>query len=257
MPQGRALSRPWLVQARGDLSFLQPIAVAMGFSPARRPLAPVRRQHPGCRRNVRADRMNFLAHLLLAGDDDGLRLGAMLGDFVRGWRALAFYPADVRLGIKLHRHTDQFFDSLPAVVKLRENFPTPFRRYSGIVIDLAFDHQLARRWENYSSQSLEQFDREIHELLAKNDRMLPRRLRQFISYASQRGLFAAYREKSEIMHSLRGLGSRLTRPNPLHRVEEIWAQLEPRFSASFEAVFLEVQSDVSSWLKSRSTTTGS
>ena len=25
--------------------------------------------------------MNFLAHLVLAGDDDGLRLGAMLGDF--------------------------------------------------------------------------------------------------------------------------------------------------------------------------------
>jgi len=201
--------------------------------------------------------MNFLAHLLLAGDDDGLRLGAMLGDFVRGWRALAFYPADVRLGIKLHRHTDQFFDSLPAVGKLREHFPAPFRRYSGIVIDLAFDHQLAMRWENYSSKSLEHFDQEIFELLAKNDRLLPRRLRQFISYAGQRGLFAAYREKSEILRSLRGLGTRLKRPNPLHRTEDIWAELEPRFAASFEAVFLDVQSDVSNWLKSRSTTTGS
>ncbi|MCH8227832.1 MAG: hypothetical protein IIC63_05410, partial [Proteobacteria bacterium] len=85
--------------------------------------------------------MNFLAHLLLAGDDDGLRLGALLGDFVRGRRALVFYPGDVRLGIKLHRHTDQFFDSMPEVVKLRKNFPASFRRYSGIVIDLAYDHE--------------------------------------------------------------------------------------------------------------------
>ncbi len=201
--------------------------------------------------------MNFLAHLLLAGDDDGLRLGAMLGDFVRGQRALDFYPGDVRLGIELHRHTDQFFDSLPEVANLRKYFPATFRRYSGIIIDLAWDHELARRWENYSSQSLEHFDQEISQLLARNDRLLSDPLRQFMSYAGRRGLFAAYREKAEIMYSLRGVGSRLSKPNPLHRIEEIWDELAPRFSASFECVFLQVQSDVSSWLKSRSTTTGS
>jgi acyl carrier protein phosphodiesterase len=125
------------------------------------------------------------------------------------------------------------------------------------MIDLAYDHELAIRWENYSSQSLEDFDRGIHELLARNDRLLPDRLRRFMSYAGRRGLFAADREKSEIMFSLRGIGSRLSRPNPLHRAEEIWDELAPRFSASFEHVFLQVQSDVPGWLKSRSTTTGS
>ena len=125
------------------------------------------------------------------------------------------------------------------------------------MIDLAWDHELARRWENYSSQSLELFDQEIYQLLARNDRLLSERLRQFMSYAGRRGLFAAYREKSEIMLSLRGVGSRLSRPNPLHRAEEIWDELAPRFAASFECVFRQVQSDVSNWVKSRSTTTGS
>ena len=201
--------------------------------------------------------MNFLAHLVLAGDDEGLRLGAMLGDFVRGRRALDAYPESVRLGIELHRHTDQFFDSLPDVVNLRTCFPAPFRRYSGIIIDLAFDHELARRWKNYSGRSLEDFDREVHELLTRNDRFVPDRLHQFMSYAERRGLFAAYREKSEIMYSLCGVGSRLSKPNPLHRAEEIWDELAPRFSACFEYVFLQVQLDVPGWLKSRSTTTGS
>jgi acyl carrier protein phosphodiesterase len=194
---------------------------------------------------------------VLAGDDDGLRLGAMLGDFVRGRHALDAYPGDVRLGIELHRHTDQFFDSLPDVVNLRRSFPASFRRYSGIMIDLAYDHELAMRWKNYSSQSLEDFDQEVRDLLVKSDRLLPDRLRQFMGYADRRGLFAAYREKSEIMYSLRGVGSRLSRPNPLHRAEEIWDELAPRFSASFETVFRQVQSDVPEWLKSRSTTTGS
>ncbi len=201
--------------------------------------------------------MNFLAHLVLAGDDDGLRLGAMLGDFVRGQRALELYPGDVRRGIRLHRHTDQFFDSLPEVASLRTCFPAPYRRYSGILIDLAYDHELAGQWDNYSSRSLEQFDLEIYQLLEKNAPMLPERLHRFIRYARKRGLFAAYREKPEIMYSLRGLGARLSRPNPLHRAEEVWDELKPHFSAGFEGIFCQVQLEVSNWLKSRSTITGS
>ena len=48
LDSARILSRPWLVQARLGLGFLQAIATAMPFSPARRPDAPVLRHHPGC-----------------------------------------------------------------------------------------------------------------------------------------------------------------------------------------------------------------
>ncbi len=201
--------------------------------------------------------MNFLAHLLLAGDDEGLRLGAMLGDFVRGKKVLATFPDDVRLGIELHRHIDQYIDALPDVVNLRRSFPAPFRRYSGIIIDLAFDHELAVAWDKYSNQTIEDFDQNVRALLARNDEWVPDRLRKFMIYADRRGLFAAYRNKYEILRSLSGIGTRLSRPNPLHRVDEIWEDLAPRFSASFEFVFLQVQSDVSAWLKSRSMSTGS
>ena len=201
--------------------------------------------------------MNFLAHLFLAGDDDGLRLGAMLGDFVHGKKVLESFPDDVRLGIKLHRHIDQFTDSLPQIANLRRHFLSPFRRYSGIVIDLAYDHELAKRWEQYSNESLQDFDLNVRELLARYEPLVPYRLEMFMNYADRRGLFAAYREESEILRSLRGIGTRLSRPNPLHRVEEIWDGLAPHFSASFESVFLQIQSDVAAWLKSRSTTSGS
>lgn len=201
--------------------------------------------------------MNFLAHLLLAGDDEGLRLGAMLGDFVRGKRILESFPEDVRLGIELHRHIDQFTDSSPDIANLRRCFPAPFRRYSGIIIDLAYDHELARRWEDYSRQSLESFDRDVRLTLAGHDALLPDRLRRFMRYADRRGLFASYRDEREILLSLAGIGTRLSRPNPLDRVEEIWPELAPRFSASFEFVFLQIQSEVAGWLKSRSSMTGS
>ena len=73
--------------------------------------------------------MNFLAHLLLAGDDTGLRLGAMLGDFVHGNPVNSNLPAATRKGVLLHRFIDQYFDSLPEVAQLREQFPAKFRRY--------------------------------------------------------------------------------------------------------------------------------
>ena len=116
-----------------------------------------------------------------------------------------------------------------------------------------FDHELAKRWAAYSEIGLEEFDHGIRELLTRNDELVPPGLSRFMEYADWRGLFAAYRDKQEILHSLRGIGRRLSRPNPLHRADEIWDEFEPLLSASFESIFGQVQSLVSEWLNSKST----
>jgi acyl carrier protein phosphodiesterase len=201
--------------------------------------------------------MNFLAHLLLAGDDEGLRLGAILGDFVRGKQALAQFDAGIQHGIMLHRHIDTHTDSQAGVSELRAWLDPPFRRYGGIIIDLGFDHELAKRWQSYSETSLEEFDEGVRETLARHNSLLPERLKGFMRYADRRGLFATYLDESEILHSLRGVGRRLSRSNPLHRVDEIWDEFEPVMSGSFETVFKQIQSEVAIWLKSKSTISGS
>lgn len=193
--------------------------------------------------------MNYLSHLLLAGDDEGLMLGAMLGDFVRGRSILQTYRPDVRLGIRLHRHIDQFVDALPAVSRLRERFEPPFRRYAGIIIDMGYDHELALHWNEYCDESLPQFDRRIRRLLAENEELMLPGLRRFMNYANRRGLFEAYREESEILLSLKGIGTRLSRKNPLHRVDEIWPGIKPELAAGFPAVFRRVQTGVERWLE--------
>lgn len=201
--------------------------------------------------------MNYLAHLVLAGDSEDLRLGAMLGDFVRGREALLAFEPGVRTGILLHRHIDTFTDSLPEVAGLRAWFPGEFRRYGGIVIDLAFDHELACAWDDAGGRTLRAFDADVRDMLARREDEVPAGLRRFMEYADRRGLFAAYREKSEILHSLRGIGGRLSRPNPLHRIEDIWDDFEPRARRCFKPVFGRVQSEVVAWLNSKSTITGS
>ncbi len=201
--------------------------------------------------------MNFLAHLCLATGDTGLMLGGLFGDFVRGRRALRAFPEPVRQGIILHRYIDKLTDRSAEVKHLRALFPREFRRFSGIVIDLAFDHELAANWWRYMPGSLERFDVETRDLLRDHNDIVPEQLTRFMAYADRHGLFTAYRETDVILFALAGLGTRLSRPNPLHRVAEIWPSLAPEFKIAFRTFFPAIQADVLEWRQRKSTTTGS
>ena len=201
--------------------------------------------------------MNFLAHLCLANGDTGLMLGGLFGDFVRGRRVLRTFPDPVRQGIVLHRYIDKHTDNSTEVKKLRQIFPREFRRYAGIIIDLAFDHELAVNWWRYMPGSLERFDLEVRDLLHQNAELVPEGLTMFMRYADRHGLFSSYRETDVTLYAIAGLGTRLKRPNPLHRTGEIWPQLAPHFKSSFRAFFPTIQSDVIDWRSRISTTTGS
>lgn len=201
--------------------------------------------------------MNFLAHLCLANGDSGLMMGGLIGDFVRGRRALRAYPEPIRQGIVLHRYIDKCTDRSPVVKNLLPKFPREFRRYAGIIIDLAFDHELAVNWWRYMPGSLERFDVEIRDLLSANTEWVPDKLTLFMHYAERHGLFSAYRQEAVVLNALAGTGMRLSRPNPLHRVDEIWPEMAPLFKQSFRQFFPQIQSEVLEWRKRNPTTTGS
>jgi len=201
--------------------------------------------------------MNFLAHLCLANGDSGLMLGGLIGDFVRGRRALRAYPEPIRQGIVLHRYIDKCTDRSPVVKNLRSQFPREFRRYAGIIIDIAFDHELALNWWRYMPGSLERFDVEIRDLLRGNAEWVPEKLESFMQYAERHGLFSAYRDEGVVFKALAGVGKRLSRPNPLHRVAEIWPDLAPEFKRAFREFFPQIQSEVLDWRRRNPTTTGS
>jgi acyl carrier protein phosphodiesterase len=201
--------------------------------------------------------MNFLAHTALVADDEQLLLGGLLGDFVRGLVALRGYPPDVRQGIRLHRFIDRSTDQSAEVKVLCRSFPKPFRRYAGIIVDLAFDHELAKTWGRYSSVSLADFDLQVREVLQRHEQLVPPRLASFMRYAQLRGLFAAYQHEDEMLLSLAGLGQRLRRANPLHRVNEIWPDVRADCSATFAVLYPWLQGEVADWRKRKSTSTGS
>ena len=145
--------------------------------------------------------MNHLAHVLLAGDDELLQLGGLMGDFVRGTPDPAL-PPGLAAGIHLHRAIDGFTDNHPAVVAARAMFEPPYRRYAGILLDMWFDHCLARDFARWSPVPLEAFSDGVRALLHRRDALLPDDLRRFRGYMEAHGLPAGYADRTEIGRAL-------------------------------------------------------
>lgn len=158
--------------------------------------------------------MNYLAHTLLAGPDPQLQLGGVLGDFWRGAPDAAWSPG-LRAGVMLHRHIDTFTDAHALLVEARALFVPPQRRYAGILLDVYFDHLLARDFSRYSDQLLAPFSARMMLLLRESQPQMPLPMRRFIRYIDTHGGFAAYADPQVIVEVLRGIGQRLKHANPL------------------------------------------
>ncbi len=125
--------------------------------------------------------MNFLAHIYLAGNDDGLIIGNFIADMVKG-KDYQNYPEDIQKGILLHRQIDTFTDNHPVWRKTKRRILEEQGKYSGVVVDLYYDHFLAKEWQRFSKEKLEAFVCRNYRLIIKNYRILPNRARFILPF---------------------------------------------------------------------------
>jgi acyl carrier protein phosphodiesterase len=116
--------------------------------------------------------MNFLAHFYLAGGDREALLGQFLGDFVKG-DAYRRYPPRVARGIVLHRRIDAYTDGHPLVQRGLARLSPRLGWFSGIALDVFYDHLLAADWAAYSAAPLRRFVDEAYAALQAQDEWLP------------------------------------------------------------------------------------
>jgi acyl carrier protein phosphodiesterase len=116
--------------------------------------------------------MNHLAHLLLAEPTPESRLGNLAADYLRPMEVAAL-PTAVRRGVMQHRHIDGFTDRHPAVNRGIRRIGDRWGWFSGILLDVYFDHLLATNWAAYCPVPLRQFVFEVNTDLLSNARHLP------------------------------------------------------------------------------------
>ncbi len=170
--------------------------------------------------------------------------GSLLADFLRGAVDQAL-PRGVRIGVALHRAVDRYTDTHPQVVAARALFDPPLRRYAGIVLDVWFDHLLARDWPRYANGSLHAFSQRVQDLIADRAAELPPRMQGFARYLEAHDLPAAYRDEAAIAASLDGLSQRLRRANPLATALPIVRSHAAALDRAFTAFFPDLVAQAS------------
>jgi acyl carrier protein phosphodiesterase len=155
--------------------------------------------------------VNYLAHSLLGGDDPDLLVGGLLGDFVKGPIPDSLAPGLAR-GVRLHRAVDAYSDHHPTFRRSVARVPHSLRRYGPIVIDVYYDHLLARDWEHHDGRSLEEFAGYSYGLLSSRLAAFPPATRVRISAIIEADLLLAYRQPGTVFRALQCLGQRLRRP---------------------------------------------
>jgi acyl carrier protein phosphodiesterase len=193
--------------------------------------------------------MNHLAHALLAGDDEALQLGGMLGDFVHGQPDPVALPSRVIAGIRLHRAIDVYTDAHPEVLAAKALLPSPYRRYAGILLDMWFDRCLARDFSRWSAQPLPEYSVALRALLWRQDALLPPQLRRFRDYMEAHGLPAGYADDAVLGEALGGIGQRLSRANPLDSALPVLLEREAELQGRFEAFFPELRGFARAWIE--------
>jgi acyl carrier protein phosphodiesterase len=158
--------------------------------------------------------VNYLVHLYLAGPDPELRLGGLMGDFVKG--ALDDrYPPGIVAGLRLHRTIDSLAASSPFCRASRRRLHPRFGHTRAVLVDIFYDHFLARCWSEYHPQPLRGFAADVYHLLRENQPRLPAGLARIAPRMIEHDWLTSYRERRTVGIALDRIATRLSRPTLL------------------------------------------
>lgn len=158
--------------------------------------------------------MNYLVHLYLAEETPASLLGNLMGDFVKG-RLDETYPSAIREGIKMHRQVDAFAHDNLTYRLSKGRLEESYGYFRGILIDIFYDHFLARNWHRHHPSPLEEFAAGVYRLLEENFSLLPPGLQQVTPRMIRHDWLVSYRDPETIGRVLERISSRLRRANPL------------------------------------------
>ena len=158
--------------------------------------------------------MNHLAHLALAANDPDLLVGGFLGDYIKGRLVGKLLPG-IERGIRLHRAIDRFTDEHKVPGRSRQRFDLRFRRYGGIMTDLAYDHLLAKNWQDFYEEPLADYASRTMSVILAHQVHLPEPARRAAIYMQEKEALVGYRNPAFLHRSLGHVAGRLKHENPL------------------------------------------
>ena len=192
--------------------------------------------------------MNFLAHALLAGDHPALIVGGVTGDWIKGTLPGAL-PDDLARGVALHRAIDSYAETNAAFKRSRARFSAERRRYAGVIVDVIYDHLLARNWQDLHHQPLDEYCGSVYRLIKVRLNDLPISSHRALMLMEKEDWLTSYAQIEGIADVLRRMSFRARQPNPLANSElEFLADVDG-FTSDFFVWLDDTKEFCRSWME--------
>lgn len=184
--------------------------------------------------------MNFLAHIVLSGDDDDILVGNFMGDFVKGsqWKLL---PDKVAQGALLHRFIDFETDVHPISFELRTYLHPVVGKYASVALDMLFDHLLASHFERYMQSALADYTKKAYARLNDKTSFMPPPCQFLFDRMKADDWLTSYASYDGLENAMLRLEQRIGRQVGFDRVREVFLNENDRFINGFHLIFPELQ----------------
>ena len=189
--------------------------------------------------------MNFLAHIYLSGNNEKLMIGNFIADFVKGKKKDDYEP-EIKRGIELHRFIDNFTDHHEVVLQSIRRIHDRQEKYSGVVIDILYDHFLAANFNEFSEIPLQDFSRNTYQTLMRYDEVLPEGVHYFLPFMIERNWLLNYATIDGIDRALKGLSRRVKYANHMNEAVKDLQEHYSALESDFRTFFPELKSAVAS-----------
>lgn len=184
--------------------------------------------------------MNFLAHAHLSDRDPESLLGNLVADFVKGRVDDHDLPPRVRRGVRLHRAVDEFVDTHPGWLSVKRLLSPERRRFAGPLVDMFYDHLLARHWAHYSDEPLDAFVAEVYAALRGAEAPLPERAERVFGMMAEQDWLQSYAHLQTLGHAINGMSRRSPRvaamAGALEDLDANYAAIESQFHTFYPAL---------------------
>lgn len=181
--------------------------------------------------------MNYLAHIYLSGDNDLVTIGNFIADGIKG-KDYKKYPRDIQIGILLHRNIDTYTDAHKTVRVSTKRLHENYGHYSGVIVDILYDHFLAKNWSKYSPIHLDKYVDTFYVSLQDHFDILPSRIQKMMPYMMSDNWLLSYASIEGISRVLDGMNRRTKNRSGMDKavneLELFYKEFETEFSSFFD-----------------------
>jgi len=183
--------------------------------------------------------MNFLAHIYLSGNNKKVTIGNFIADGIKGKKHQNF-SKNIQIGILLHRAIDSYTDAHPVFRKSTKRLHKRYSHFSGVIVDILYDHFLAKNWLQYSSIPLEDYVEDFYLNLQEHVNILPPRVLRMMPYLINDNWLLSYASIEGISKVLEGMNRRTKNKgkinNAISELEEFYDEFESEFELFFNDI---------------------